>query len=431
MRSLKEIFFLGMILCIFIAGNWQIVIDASPSSYTIIVQNTSTFTFDMDSNSINGASCVGGFAVAGTSPTNPSWMTLSGYTLTFSPPTLDDIGVYEIQFEVTESGVGPWLFVPHNRRLILLVNKLAPIVGYSIPDYNNMRAAIPYDLTFPSSPWVDTHGDTLSYDLLDQNDIALSNSFNYDSTTTGRIYGTVPNSQAGTYLLRLTCKDSMDQRINQDFTMFFASNNNPTRVITDMTPYAFTISEGVNSTYTLPSGIYLDSDGDSIIYELWFFENFAQLSTAGWANFYSGPEGISYIELIEPTSTTHNGFNIMLSDGISSTIGPFLINFTFNHSPTASITSLNITIYPNTTFTTTVDLNTYFSDPESQILAYSSHTLPFEVTTSSVSSSQLKIEADFTSAFPSSDVTFYFQATDGTSRPTDLQVRILSWIDLG
>lgn len=148
------------------------------------------------------------------------------------------------------------------------------------------------------------------------------------------------------------------------------------------------------------------------------------MSTVGWATFYAGIEGVAYIDFIEPTPTTHTGFNFMLSDGISTSIGPILINFTFNKSPTVSSNPLNIEVYPNSTFTTTIDLSTYFSDPESQALTYSSHTLPSEVTTTAASSTQQKIDVDFTSAFPSSDITFYFQATDGSSKPTDLQVNL-------
>lgn len=205
--------------------------------------------------------------------------------------------------------------------------------------------------------------------------------------------------------------------------MYFAANNNPYRVVTDLSVYSFEIPEGVNSTYFIPTGIYLDADGDAIDYELCYFENFQSLSTVSWATFYPGIEGVSYLEFIEPTSTTHSGFNFMLSDGISSTTGPILISFTFNDSPTVSQNPLNIPIYPNSTFTSVLDLSVYFADPEGQALTFSSHGLPNGVTTTIQTSTTFKIDADFTSGFPSSDVTFYFSANDGASKATDLQVR--------
>lgn len=49
--------------------------------------------------------------------------------------------------------------------------------------------------------------------------------------------------------------------------MHFVANNNPQQVITNLSPYYFEIPEGVNSTFVLPTGIYVDSDGDPIQYD--------------------------------------------------------------------------------------------------------------------------------------------------------------------
>jgi hypothetical protein len=419
---MRILVFLLLVLCLSYS---QVVIDSIPASINAYVSETINLTFDGDLNSINGASWIASFIIASNSPSQPSWATLNGMTLSLAPPTIADMGIYEMQFEVTETGTGSWTFIPHNRRLSISVHKRPPIINYSIPDYNDMRAAVPFEIVFPSVPWIDPLDDTITYELLDQNNVALFNGFSYDSSGTGRIYGTIPNSQAGTYYIRLIWNDSQNQRIQQDFTMYFVANNNPQQAVTDLTPYYFEIPEGVNSTYILPVGIYTDSDGDSIQYDFWFFENYAALSTVGWATFYPGIEGVAYINFVEPTPTIHTGFNFMLSDGISTSTGPVLINFTFNNSPILSSNPLNILVYPNSTFTTVIDLSTYFSDPEDQALTYSSHTLPSEVTITAVTTSQLKIDVDFTSSFPSLDLTFYFSATDGASKPTDLQVSYL------
>jgi hypothetical protein len=404
----------------------QIVLDGTPSTTDIFYGEITLLTIDGELNSINGASWIQSFELSSNSPDQPSWVSNSGLDLIFNPMSFSDIGTYELQYEVIETGIGSCNFVPHNRRIMVNVKKKPPVINYIIPDYNNMRAAIYYEIIFPDSLWIDPHGTTLTYNLLTQSDTSPPNNFIYDTTGNTKIYGTTPNSMAGTYYLRIQCIDLLGQRESQDFTMYFAANNNPYQFITDLSVYAFEIAEGVNSLFVIPSGIYRDPDGDSIEYELCYFENFQSLSTVTWATFYSGIEGVSYIDFVNPTPTTHTGFNFLLSDGIGSTTGPILINFAFNESPTVSSNPLNITIYPNTTVAIQIDLSTYFTDPEGASLTYSSHSLPSEVTTTALTSSNFKIDADFTSAFPSSDMTFYFQATDGASKPTDLQVTILS-----
>jgi hypothetical protein len=68
----------------------------------------------------------------------------------------------------------------------------------------------------------------------------------------------------------------------------------------------------------------------------------------------------------------------MLSDGISSSSGPVLINFTLNLSPTLSLSVVNIPIYPNETYEGEIELQLnpgvegYYSDPEGQSISYSS-----------------------------------------------------------
>jgi hypothetical protein len=400
----------------------QIVVDANPSSVDVYIQEEVTITLDGNQNAINGAACIASFELASNSPSSPSWATNAGLTLNFNPSTIFDAGTYELQYEVIESGTGSCTFVPHNRRIAINVIKRPPVVSYDIPDYLNLRTAVSFEIIFPQSVCTDPYGDSLTYYMLDQNDAAVSQSINFDQTGNGRLYGVMPNAQAGSYILKMYWVDSKSQSVQQQFSLYFAANNSPNRVIFDLTPYEFEIPEGVNTTYILPVGIYVDPDGDVINYDMWFFENFQALSTVTWATFYSGSEGVSYLEFIEPTSTTHTGFNFMLSDGISSSTGPVLINFTFNQSPIVSPSSLDITIYPNETFTIQIELSTYFTDPESQTLTFSSKNLPTEVTTTALSFTQFQINADFTSSFPSSDLTFFFSASDGASKATDFQV---------
>jgi len=213
--------------------------------------------------------------------------------------------------------------------------------------------------------------------------------------------------------------------------MYFSANRNPARVVTDLSLYTFTIPQGMNSTFTLPVGIYLDSDGDTITYDLAYYENFMALSSETWATFYPGSEGVSYLEFIEPDATsTHTGFNFMLSDGISSSTGPVLIEFRFNKSPIVTQSVLDITVYPNDTFTQEIELQLdpgiegYFSDPESTTLTYSTKNVDSSISVTGLTSSKYKIEADFTSAFPSSAISLTFSASDGVSASTDMIVSV-------
>ena len=82
------------------------------------------------------------------------------------------------------------------------VKKRSPVINYHIPDYNSMRAAVPYDIIFPEALCVDPHGAPMTYALLNQNDFAVSTEFNLDMSGNGRLHGTVLNAQAGTHYLR-------------------------------------------------------------------------------------------------------------------------------------------------------------------------------------------------------------------------------------
>jgi hypothetical protein len=213
--------------------------------------------------------------------------------------------------------------------------------------------------------------------------------------------------------------------------MYFQANANPTQVITDLSSYVFEIPQGLNSTYILPVGIFVDPDGDNIQYTLCFFENYASLSTVTWATFYPGIEGVSYIEFTEPDTTTHSGFNLMLSDGISSSQGPISIGFTINKSPVLSSNPVNLNVYPNQTFTLDIELlagqpdGGYFSDPEGQPLTFTSSEIPSEVSVTPLTSSKFQITADFSSTYPTSPLSLTFTASDGASKSTNLQVTLL------
>jgi len=84
----------------------QIVLDGNPTSINIYTEETTNILLDGDLNSINGEACIQSFEIASNSPTQSAWITNDGLSLTFSPPDLATVGLYEIQYEVIETGVG-------------------------------------------------------------------------------------------------------------------------------------------------------------------------------------------------------------------------------------------------------------------------------------------------------------------------------------
>jgi hypothetical protein len=94
------------ILIFIILANSQIVIDANPPAVTLYAEETTTIVLDGDLNSINGASCIASFELSSNSPNNFTWVTNIDLSITFSSPSLSEVGFYEIRYEVIETGVG-------------------------------------------------------------------------------------------------------------------------------------------------------------------------------------------------------------------------------------------------------------------------------------------------------------------------------------
>lgn len=71
---------------------------------------------------------------------------------------MSDVSSYTFYYLVTETGVGGCLFVPSHRKIIVNVLKKLPVINYAIPSKNDLRAGLPFEVTFPSVPFVDPHG---------------------------------------------------------------------------------------------------------------------------------------------------------------------------------------------------------------------------------------------------------------------------------
>lgn len=108
---------------------------------------------------------------------------------------------------------------------------------------------------------------SVSYSGLRENGGSLPGFINLELEN-NKIYGTVPESSYETVSVWVLCFDEFATSESQTFKMVFNKNNNPVQVVTDFTPYTIKVAEGVDSTYTFPSGLYADPDNDKIYFQL-------------------------------------------------------------------------------------------------------------------------------------------------------------------
>lgn len=81
-----------------------------------------------------------------------------------------------------------------------------------------------------------------------------------------KIHGQMTGGSHEDYYLALVCKDYLGQVQFINFVLSVIPNRAPTQQITDLTPYTIIVGEGMTFDYVLPEGIFIDLDGDAIIY---------------------------------------------------------------------------------------------------------------------------------------------------------------------
>lgn len=248
---MKYIAFL-ILLQLISLSHQQIMLQADPPAITAFIGETTIVELDGNKNVINGAAWLLSFTPTPDTAAH-SWATNIGLKLTFTPASMGQVGSYTIKYEVVETGVGSWVSSPIIRKISLNVAKRPPRINYEIPDYPNLRAAIPFEIKFPQPAWVDPLGDTITYSLVDGNGNAAMSYFNLDIPN-NRIHGTVPSTANGVFYFKLYCKDSINQSSYQEFVVNFRANNPPHQYPTDLTPYTVVAGEGASSTHVIPSG---------------------------------------------------------------------------------------------------------------------------------------------------------------------------------
>jgi hypothetical protein len=416
-----KLIYISLILSILIVGGYAQVFGfpGSPPNITAYVSETQLLTLVGNNNSGNGAAWVVSFVLDAGSPHKPSWLSNNMFDLTFNPLTVAQSGSYTIHYLVTESGIYPCIHAPHVRIFDVSVVKRSPIVNYNIPDYNSLRAGVAFEINFPQNPWTDPLGETLSYNMIDDGDTALPDYFNLNMANNS-LYGIVPTSKHGTITIKMICTDSQSQFAEQQFVLTFMRNNNPTRLVTDLSSYAITLGQGMSSENLLPSNIFIDQDGDNIFYNVWYFHDLESLSS--WIVFTPGYQATSKLSVTNAQTTTKTGFRIFLSDNIGTAGNSFLLPFTVNLSPVLSQSSVTQQIYPNDTFTWNVDLSTYITDPESNSLTFTFSGMPSGFTTTLISGTTYKIQSSF--PVSAADINFNIIANDGISAPATLPIII-------
>lgn len=116
------------------------------------LSETQTLTLDGNSNVINGESCLGSIELYSSSPDTPSWASNNGLELTFSPTLISHVRQYTLQYYVTETGTGGCTFIPSLRELSLTVTKRTPVINHEVPDYSDLRAAVPFEVILDDFP---------------------------------------------------------------------------------------------------------------------------------------------------------------------------------------------------------------------------------------------------------------------------------------
>lgn len=215
----------------------------------------------------------------------------------------------------------------------------------------------------------------------------------------------------------------MNQVTSQSFSFKFTANKNPSSAGVNLTSYTFTIGEGQNSEHTIPSGIFIDPDGDSIYYNYAFFNDFTSL--ASWVTMVPGYQGTSKFVFTSIPQTTKTGFQVFLSDGIGSASNYFLLNFTLNHRPIASTPTIVLDIYPNLNLTVdlNIDMSQYFSDPENDTLYYSFWDVPAELNVAHTSGTLYRVFGEFDISV--TNMNFTFKANDGISLATNVTIQVV------
>jgi hypothetical protein len=104
---MKTNYILLILLILVMSSYQQISFVGNPTSLVAFVSETTVIVLDGNTNSHNGESCVASFEIHHSSPSKPTWLSNSMFTLQFTPAVVGDAGVYVLRYLVIETGIGP------------------------------------------------------------------------------------------------------------------------------------------------------------------------------------------------------------------------------------------------------------------------------------------------------------------------------------
>ena len=144
-----------------------------------------------------------------------------------------------------------------------------------------------------------------------------------------------------------------------------------------------------------------------------------------WVTIVAGYQGDAKLVFNDIPNSDKTGFQIFLSDGIASATNFFLLEFIINLRPVVSNPVITLDIYRNLNLSIdlTIDMNSYFTDPENDVLFYSFWDVPPQLNVMHTSGAIYQIIGEFD--ISTVDLNFTFKANDGVSLPVNVTVQVL------
>ena len=144
-----------------------------------------------------------------------------------------------------------------------------------------------------------------------------------------------------------------------------------------------------------------------------------------WVTIVAGYQGDAKLVFNDIPNSDKTGFQIFLSDGIASATNFFLLEFIINRRPVVSNPVITLDIYRNLNLSVdlTIDMNSYFTDPEGDVLFYSFWDVPPQLNVMHISGAIYQIIGEFD--LSTVDLNFTFKANDGVSLPVNVTVQVL------
>ncbi|WP_160153352.1 putative Ig domain-containing protein [Microbulbifer sp. ALW1] len=344
-----------------------------------------TLDLEMNNWTVGGAPVNGQWNYYLTKTDAPSWMQIrksgNNYYLDISRPPEDASknaffntdakpGTYEYPGSVDRNQYKIYLIASDKKGLKATIGfnvyvdpyvNVAPVVNKLLLD-RSVQETSTATYTFASDSFTDANGTALTYSAKLNSGSALPSWITFNASTRKFTFSPAYGNQ-GNYDIKVTADDGRGGVVSDVFRLSITQGPNrvPTRVnyIPDRTG-----SVGQAFSYTVPTNIFSDPDGDGLTYS-------AKLSNGNnlpsWLSFNAGTRKFTGT----PASGGTWDIRVTVSDGRGGTANDiFRITVAANRAPTTSnIPNRSFTLYTWEPLFTNV--SSYFSDPDGDELTYS------------------------------------------------------------